>query len=311
MKSRLPLAAYLAVCILWGSTYLAIALAVRTLPPFLMIGLRFTIAGTILLIWCLARGERLPPWKTFLHSAITGFLLLCVGNGGLSWSEVRIASGLAAIILAALPLWMVILDKPHWHENFSNARVISGLLLGFAGVVYLVTAGGSSVHFSLHNTSQVSALVVLFVGSLSWAWGSLYSKRHSVPGSTFIKGSLQMLSAGVVLLLFSLCIGNWSHISWASVSRQSWGGLIYLIIFGSLVGYVSFIYVLDVWPAARVGTYAYVNPVVAVFLGWAIAGEPLSIGQFIGLSVILAGVMLVNSKALSKGRIPNLAARKT
>lgn len=307
-----PLAAYLAVCLFWGSTYLAISLAVKTIPPLLMVGMRFITAGGLLLGWCLARGERLPPAKTFVQSAVTGLLLLFVGNTSVSWAEVNLASGLTAIIVAAVPLWMVIIDKPHWKESFSSSKVILGLLMGFAGVVFLVTAGGNSVHFSLRNTAQLSSFLVLMVGSMAWAAGSIYSKGHPVPGSTFIKGSLQMLIAGAALLITSALIGEWSHFSWHTVSTRSWGGLVYLVIFGSLVGYLSYIYVLGAWPAARVGTYAYVNPVVAVFLGWAIASEALSAGQFIGLAVILAGVMLVNSKQFGKGRIsPTLAARKS
>ena len=307
-----PPAAYLAVCVIWGSTYLAISLAVKTIPPLLMVGIRFTTAGAILLGWCLARGEQLPPLKTFGQSAVTGLLLLFVGNGGVSWAELHVSSGLAAIIVATLALWMVVLDKPHWKESFSSPRVILGLLIGFAGVVFLVTAGGQALNFSVHNKAQLLSLGVLTLACICWAWGSLYSKRNPVPGSTFIKGSLQMLSAGVSLLLVSAIIGDWTHISWSQVSPRSWGGLIYLITFGSLGGYLSYIYVLGVWPAARVGTYAYVNPVVAVFLGWAIASEPLSLGQFAGLAIILSGVMLVNSKGFGKGRIsPIFAARKT
>jgi drug/metabolite transporter (DMT)-like permease len=308
----LPLAAYLAVCIIWGSTYLAISFAVKTIPPLLMVGMRFTVAGSLLLGWCLLRGERFPGARTLLQSAITGILLLFIGNGGVSWAEVNLASGLTAIIVAALPLWMVLFDKTHWKESFSNAKVILGLLLGFAGVIFLVTAGGDSVHFSLRNTTQLTALLILIVASMSWAAGSIYSKRNPVPGSTFIKVSLQMLSAGVGLLLASALAGDWTRISWHTVSNSSWAGLIYLVIFGSLVGYLSYIYVLDVWPAARVGTYAYVNPVVAVFLGGYIGSEPMSIWQFLGLAIILAGVMLVNSKQFGKGRIsPTLAARKS
>jgi drug/metabolite transporter (DMT)-like permease len=307
-----PLAAYLAVCLFWGSTYLAISLAVKTIPPLLMVGMRFVTAGGLLLGWCLIRGERLPPAKTFVQSAITGLLLLFMGNAGVSWAEVNLASGLTAIIVAAVPLWMVIIDKSHWKESFSSSKVILGLLMGFAGVVFLVTEGGTSVNFSLRNTAQLSSFLVLMVGTIAWATGSIYSKGHPVPGSTFIKGSLQMLIAGGALLITSALIGEWNHVSWHEVSTRSWSGLVYLVIFGSLVGYLSYIYVLGVWPSARVGTYAYVNPVVAVFLGWAIASEPLSAGQFTGLAVILAGVMLVNSKQFGKGRItPTLAARKS
>lgn len=307
-----PLAAYLAVCVIWGSTYLAISMAVKTIPPLLMVGMRFIVAGVLLLGWRLARGEKLPPLKTFAQSAITGILLLFFGNGGVSWAEVNLASGLTAIIVAAVPLWMVLIDRGHWKDSFSDPRVIVGLLLGFAGVVFLVTAGGGSVNFSLRNAAQRSSFIVLMIGSIAWAVGSIYSKSNPVPGTTSMKAALQMLSAGVVLLVVSCFTGDWAHVDWHQVSARSWGGLVYLIIFGSLVGYLSYIYVLGVWPAARVGTYAYINPVVAVFLGWAIASEPLSAGQFIGLAVILAGVMLVNSRQFSKGRIsPILAARKT
>jgi drug/metabolite transporter (DMT)-like permease len=291
-----PLAAYLAVCVLWGSTYLAIALAIRTIPPLLMVGLRFTTAGVILLSWCLIKGDRLPPKETLINCAVTGILLLYIGNTSVAWVEQYLASGLAAIVVGALPLWMVLLDKKHWKDSFSSTKIILGLLLGFSGVIFLVTAGSDSVRFSFHNTQQLLSLMVLGFGSLSWAAGSLYSKNHPSPGSTVIKVSLQMLFAGVALLLSSWMTGDWTRISWQDVSGRSWAGLIYLVTFGSLVGYLCYIWLLDVWPAARVGTYAYVNPVVAIFLGWSINAEPLNVGQFLGLGIILAGVMLVNSK---------------
>jgi drug/metabolite transporter (DMT)-like permease len=265
-----------------------------------MLGMRFTVAGGLLLGWCLFRGERLPPARTFRQSAVTGILLLFVGLIAVAFAEQHLSTGLTAIIVAALPLWMVILDKGHWKESFTSIKVIAGLLLGFAGVVFLVTAGGDSVNFSIHNRAQLICLTGLMIGSISWAAGSLYSKHTPVPGSTFIKVSLQMLSAGVALLITSALIGDISHVSWQDVSRESWAGLLYLITFGSLVGYLCYIWVLGVWPASRVGTYAYVNPIVAVFLGWSLVGEPLSTGQFIGLGVILAGVMLVNSQSSKK-----------
>jgi drug/metabolite transporter (DMT)-like permease len=295
-RTWLPMAAYIAVCILWGSTYTAIAAGVRTIPPVLLAGLRFITAGGILFTWCLFNGEALPKWKTIRQSAVVGILLLGIANTALAWAEQYLNSGLAAIILAALPLWMVIIDTTHWKESFSSAKIVGGLLLGFAGVVFLVTAGGSSVNFSLKNQQQLISLIALTLGSMAWAIGSIYSKRRQSEGSTFMKASLQMLIAGVLLMIACLVNGDLIHTSWSSISMQSWAGLAYLITFGSLVGYLSFIYVLSVWPAARVGTYAYVNPIVAVFLGWAFVGEPLSGGQFIGLAVILGGVILVNSK---------------
>lgn len=291
-----PLAAYLAVCILWGSTYMAIGVAVRTIPPLVMMAMRFIAAGSILMIWCLAKGERLPGAKTFIQSAITGLLLLFIGNTTVAIAERHLATGLTAIIVAALPLWMVILDKAHWKDSFRSIKVIAGLGLGFAGVVFLVTAGGGSVHFSLHNKAQLICLVTLIIGSAAWAAGSLYSKYNPVPGSTLIKVSLQMLTAGVALLIAATLTGDLSGMAWGSVSGASWEGLAYLVTFGSLVGYLSYIWVLGVWPASRVGTYAYINPIVAVFLGCLFLEEALTLGQFIGLGIILAGVMLVNSQ---------------
>jgi len=293
-----PLAAYLAVCIIWGSTYFAISQAIRSIPPILMVGLRFSVAGGLLMTWCLIKGESLPPIKTFVQCAITGILLLYIGNTAVAIAEKHITSGLAAIIVAALPLWMVILDKDHWKDSFSSVKVILGLCLGFTGVVFLVTLGGKSVSFSIHDTAQLTCMIILIIGSVSWAAGSLYSKYTPVPGSTFIKVSLQMLTAGVALLATSAVTGDIGRTDWRQVTFASWSGLIYLITFGSLIGYLSYIWVLGVWPAHRVGTYAYVNPIVAVFLGWRLGTppEPLSAGQFIGLGVILAGVVLVNSK---------------
>lgn len=289
--------AFAAVYIIWGSTYLSISYAIKTIPPMLMVGIRFSVAGLLLFTWCtLFNKQPLPSVKTLKHGALSGFLLLFIGNGSVVLAEQHIASGLTAIIVAAVPLWMVLLDKKHWATSFQHPRVILGLLIGFGGVIFLVTAGGAAMNFSISNTPQLLSMLLLIAGSISWAGGSLYSKYHVAEGSTFMKVSLQMLSAGILFIIISSLLGEPAHLHLNQVSIPSATGLIYLITFGSLIGYLCYIWLLSVQPASKVGTYAYVNPIVAVLLGWLIASDPLSIGQFFGLGVILAGVMLVNSK---------------
>ena len=291
-SKALVITAFAALYIIWGSTYLAILIAVKSIPPFLMAGSRFIIAGLMLYTWCRLQGQSTPDIKSIGHISFSGILLLFVGNSGLVWVEQYLPSGFAAIVIATVPLWFVILDKRQWRYHFANKQIIIGLLIGFAGVLSLF-AGNNSIHF-YDNKLQLISFFVLVLGSISWATGSLYSKYKKSNGSTGMKASIQMLAAGLVSLITGISSGELQQFSWNNVSVQAILAFVYLIIFGSLIGYMSFVWLMTVRPPSLVGTYAYVNPVVAVFLGWLFAHEQITWHQIIALIIILAGVIIVN-----------------
>lgn len=287
----LVIAAFAAIYLIWGSTYIAMLIAIKNFPPLIMSAIRFTTAGLLLFTFSAIRGQTVPDRKSIGKISFSGILMLFFGTGAVAWVEQYISSGLAAIIVATVPLWFVLLDKRQWKFNFSNKWIIAGLLIGFAGVLTLF-ADKRSLNFSGDNKKMIS-FFVLVAGSICWAAGSLYSKYKPVEGGTGMKASIQMMAAGLVFLLVSLAWGEHHAIDWGSISMQSVWAVIYLIVIGSLVGFMSYIWLLNVRSATQVGTYAYVNPVVAVFLGWLIASEPIVGRQVIALGVILAGVILV------------------
>lgn len=297
-KKSLVIAAFAAVYLIWGSTYVGIALAIKSVPPFLMAGLRFFASGIILFVWCLATGEKLQPIKSFAKSSLAGVLMLGIGTTSLIWSEQYLPSGLAAVIVASIPLFFVLMDKRHWHENFSDKFIIIGLLVGFAGIILLFEGKGS---LDLHNKWQLAGFLVLFTGSLFWAGGSLYSKYSVTEGSTTMRAAVQMLAAGIAGFIASIISGEQQDgFKWSSITAESIYAMAYLVLIGSLIGYIAYIWLLSVRPPALVGTYAYVNPVVAVFLGWALHGEKIAVQQIMALGVILIGVLLVNLSKYKK-----------
>lgn len=291
-SKTLVAAAFTALYIIWGSTYLAILLALKNIPPFFLAGSRFLIAGLILYIWCRAHGEETPEKASLGNITLSGILMLFIGTGAVVWVEQYLPTGIAAIIVATLPLWFVILDKRQWKNYFSNKWIIIGLLVGFAGVMFLFV---DRTVFSFRNDKmKLISFFVMLGGTISWAVGSLYSKYKETKGSTTMKASIQMLASGVLALIIGFIVGEQNKFSFSEVSTSSLTALGYLIIMGSLVGYMAYVWLLTVRPPSQVGTYAYVNPVVAVFLGWLIADELISRQQIIALLVILVGVVLVN-----------------
>lgn len=303
----LIISAFAALFIVWGSTYLGIMIAIRSIPPFFMLGTRFFVAGLLLYIWCLVKGEKAPSLKLFSTIGLGGILMLFMGNGAVTWAEQYLPSGLAAIVVATMPLWFVLLDKRQWQFHFSNKLIIVGILVGFAGVMLLFAGKGTS-DLSGDKLKLIS-FFVLIMGTIGWATGSLYSKYKQVDASVTMKAAVQMLTAGIVALLTGLITNEQQHFIVNDISLQSIFALLYLIIMGSLVTYMAYIWLLSVRPPSLVGTYAYVNPVVAVFLGWLIADEAISQQQVIALIVILAGVILVNSsKEQKKVTVSKVAA---
>jgi drug/metabolite transporter (DMT)-like permease len=296
-SKSLVILAFAAVYVIWGSTYVGITLAIKSIPPFLMAGLRFFAAGLLLYIWCIARGEKTPDIISVLKSSLAGTLMLFFGTTSLIWAEQYLASGLSAVIVACVPFWFVLFDKKHWKENFSDKFILIGLIIGFVGIILLFNGKGG---LDLGNHDQLIAFIVLSVGSMLWAAGSLYSKYSGAAGTTTIKASIQMMAAGAAGFIAMFMAGEQHHFVWSQVTIKSIDAVLYLIFFGSLIGYIAYIWLLSVRSPALVGTYAYVNPAVAMFLGWLLANERIVFIQVIALFVILFGVLLVNLSKYKK-----------
>ncbi len=264
------LLAFAAIYLIWGSTYLAIRVAVETLPPFLMAGTRHLTAGLLLYGWNRMRGQPRPTLRDWRLAAPIGALLLLGGNGLVSWAEQRVPSGLAALIVASVPLWMTVLEAARRREAPKGAVVV-GLALGLASLGWLVAPGriGGSGHVDALGAGA------LLVAALSWATGSLYSRTVRFSSSTFVAVAMEMIAGGLILWGVGLITGESSRLQLSSVSPRSAIALLYLIVFGSLAGFSAYMWLLRVTTPARVSTYAYVNPVVAVLLGWLAAGEAI------------------------------------
>ncbi len=289
--SRLALvSAFAIVYLVWGSTFLAILFAIETLPPFLMAGSRFIAAGLLVYAWSrLVRGAPPPSRAEWRAAAGVGVLLLVGGNGLLVWSEQRLPSGIAALLVGTVPCFMVLVDWLRPGGSRPTRHVVVGLLLGLLGLVWLV---GPEDVMGGGRAALIGAVVVV-IGSFSWAAGSIYSRHVRAPRSPFLSTAMQMLSGGAVLLLLSAALEEpWAFDS-GTVSLRSWLGLLYLIVFGSVVAFSAYIWLLRVSTPARVSTYAYVNPVVAVLLGWALAGEPLTMRVVVAAAIIVSGVVLI------------------
>lgn len=284
--------AFAAVYTLWGSTYLAIRLAIETLPPFLMTGTRFTLAGLILFTWAVLKGERfMPPLHLWRRALVIGGLLLLGGNGGVVWAERYVATGLAALLVSTEPLWVVILNwaisrqRPNW-------KVLLGVLIGLVGVAMLV---GDGLRNNGNSTSSLVAGGVVLLAAFSWASGSVYSNHRPLPLSTLMAAGMQMLAGGFLLLLLAVATGDPARLNLASASWTSIGAFFYLLVFGSLVGFTAYSWLLNNVAPARAATYAYVNPVVAVLLGWLVASEPLTRQMLIAAAVIVGSVILITT----------------
>jgi drug/metabolite transporter (DMT)-like permease len=280
--------AFAAVYVVWGSTYLAIKYAVQTIPPFLMGGSRFLVSGAILYLWARWRGAPAPSRREWRDSAIVGALLLCGGNGAVGWAEQRVPSGITALLVASVPLWMVVLDWLRPHGKRPHFIVALGLVIGLAGVAVLAIPGSSAV-----GRADGFGAAMLVLGSISWAAGSIYSRHGAHPASAEMTTGLQMITGSGALFVVSLLAGEPSRFQVATVTSSSLLGWMYLVTFGSLVGFTAYVYLLRETTPAKATTYAYVNPVVAVILGWAIAGEPISARTIVAAAIIIASVAII------------------
>lgn len=280
---------FLIIYVVWGSTYLAIRWGVETIPPFILGATRFLIAGSTLYAFTRWRGAAKPTLLEWRNSAIVGALLLFVGNGAVAWSEQRVSSGMASLIVATVPLWLVLCELAQGQRP--SLAKWAGVALGLVGVALLVLPADGNIASAA--VDPIGALV-LAAGSFSWTVGSLFSRTAKLAKPASLAISMQMLTGGALLLLLSLVSGELSHAHRDAVSMTSLYSLLYLIVFGSLVGFSTYMWLLSVATPTAVGTYAYVNPVVAVLLGVVFAGERLPPLAIAAMLVIVSGVAMVS-----------------
>lgn len=293
MTRREAFAAYgamAAVCFFWGTTYLAIRVGLETLPPLLFAGLRFLSAGTLLFVFVrFIQRARLPRRREWLELAVVGLMLLGIGNGLVVFAEQWVPSGPAALLVATSPFWVVGLERILPDGERVGLRAMIGLLVGFVGLVLLIAPHLSGTKLSGYYLLGAAAIQF---GCLSWSGGSVYSKHHSSNISPFMAAAVQMLIAGFALTLVGTVLGEWRTLHF---SGRSFSAFVYLIVFGSIVAFGSYTYVIQKLPLSIVSMYSYINPVIAVLLGWLILSEPLGLRMIIAMTIILAAVALVKT----------------
>ncbi|HVM17204.1 MAG TPA: EamA family transporter [Gaiellaceae bacterium] len=282
-------AALATVYVVWGSTYLAIALALESLPPLLMAGARFLVAGAVLYVVArrFDRGAARPDRRQWLAAAVTGAFLLGVGNGGVVWAQQTVPSGVAALVIASIPLWIALLGRAFFRERLSLATAI-GIAVGFAGVALLVNPGGGS------EVGTAGGLV-LVLAAIGWSIGTLLSRGTRLTVPPLVGAGMQMLCGGVLLVAGGVAAGELPAVRLEETSLRSAGALAYLVVFGSIVAFSAYVWLLRNAATPLVATYAYVNPVVAVLLGWAVLGEAISARTLVAGGVVLAAVALIVS----------------
>lgn len=304
MKARIwP--ALLAVYLVWGSTYLAIRYVVEELPPFLSSALRFLVAGAILVLWQRLRGSPAPTRREWKAATVIGLFLLLGGTGMLGWAEQIIPSGIASLFIGATPLWMALLDTFRRDGIRLNWLTWAGVLTGFAGIALLANPWANGLD-GLHLDPW--GVIALLLAALSWSVGSLYSRKAPLPDSPLMGTGMEMLAGSLGLLVLGSLVGEWGQFDLNAITARSLFGLLYLITFGSLVGYVSYTWLLRNAPTPLVSTYAYVNPLVAILLGALLGNEPVTWRVMISALIIISSVGLIN---FSRARAASRAEIKT
>jgi len=285
----LLITAFLAIYIIWGSTYLAIRLAVETMPPLMMGGVRFLFAGAVMYTIVRLRSPEKPTAIHWRSTAIVGGFLLLGGNGAVVWAEQYLTSSMTVLLLTTISLWVVLLDWLRRDGVRPGVLEVAGIVLGITGVAILVGGSGFSGEDGIH----AGGVIALLCGALSWAFGSIYSRQAPMPKSPFLATSMEMLTGGALLCVGGVVLGESSRADLAAFSTTSLLALGYLIVFGSFIGFTAYIWLLTVTTPAKVSTYAFVNPVIAVFLGCTLGEEPFSMNMLVAMIVIIAGVVLI------------------
>ncbi|WP_285009857.1 EamA family transporter [Pedobacter faecalis] len=289
--------AFAAVYIIWGTTYLAIKIGLEDFPPFLMAGFRYVVAGLLLAVICVVRRQQLID-NTVWRNILLGAVMLTLGQGVLFWAELYLSSGLTAVLVSTLPIWYIVVDRKNWKGYFNSWLTFAGIALGLAGILLLFKdqlSGGSE-----DGTMKLIASLTVLGSCLSWAVGSIYYKNHAQAGRLFPDVSWQLLGGAVACLLVSLFADPLASFSFSQVSLRTWAAISYLAVAGSVVAFTASYYLLSVRPPAVVGTYAYVNPIIAVLLGVLVANEHISVSQVLGIAIILVAAYLSNRAKLTK-----------
>ncbi len=309
IKPKAPLAlvitAFAIVYIVWGSTYFFIQVSEKGFPPFLLGAVRFSASGILLLLWCALRRESLFNKRQIQSAFITGNLLLFIANGSIIWAEQVLPSSFVAVLVSAVPVWFVLFDDANRKANLQNTKIIMGVVTGFIGVVLLFGQKLMSAISTSDGSSVLINMLVVVVGSMCWAIGSLYSKKRS-EGSVMAGAAWQMIAAALSFTILTFTTGEFSHFHIEQVSLNAWLSVLYLVTMGSLAGYSAYIWLLTVRPATQVSTNAYVNPVVAVLLGVLFAGEAMSGIQLLALAIILSSVFIINLDKYKRKKLPAL-----
>jgi drug/metabolite transporter (DMT)-like permease len=282
------IAAFVAIYLIWGSTYLAIRYAIDTIPPLYTAGIRHLTAGTILLIWALAKGLR-PTKEQIGASVVIGFLFFLIGHGTLHWAETQVSSGLASLLIASEPIWVFLMASAAERRFRVNGFLLAGVLLGLAGVGLLL---GRDVWSS--GSGAFWGAVACLVGAISWSAGIIYSRHSKLSGSPLLLSSLSLLAGSAMLLTVGTVLGEYRGFSLQSVTQKSWLGLAYLIVFGSVIAFTAYNWLLERYSPTLVATHTYVNPIVAVLLGWAFAGEHVSVNVMLSAAMVVGAVFLVD-----------------
>lgn len=298
-ERSLALFAFAIVCVVWGTTYLAIRVAVETIPPLLLTAIRFVIAGTVMLAIARLRGEKIPTKRsTLLNLVVVGFLMVGAGNLAVVWAEQWVPSGLAALFVATAPFWMALIELFRTGGERAGTRGAIGMFIGFAGVAMLVTPKGAGGAYDIHF---VIGALAMQVGSLCWQLGSVRSKYNLKDVPLMASASLQMLFGGTIVGIAGILIGEPARLHF---TPRTFGALAYLTIFGSIIAYSAYVYALAHMRTSQSSLYAYVNPVVAVILGWLILKEQLTWVSIVSMCVILAGVALVQTAGPRRRNLP-------
>lgn len=284
-------AALATIYVVWGSTFLAIAVVVRDLPPFLSMALRHLVAGTLLFAWVMVRRREREPlgWRQWRAAFVFGGALFLVGHGGLAWAQQDVPSGIAALLVGTIPLWFAILARIFMGERLGG-RAFAGLILGFAGLALLVDPSGEE------GAEPIGALVIV-LGALGWSAGSIYSQRSALPKDTLLGAAMGMLAGGALLAVVSGGRGEWNDATFTSDALLATA---YMVVVGSLIGFSAYVWLLKTVPASTVSTYAYVNPVIAVLLGWAFNDEVITGRTLVAGAAIVLGVALMVSRSTEK-----------
>ena len=282
------LLAFLAVYFVWGTTYLSIKYAIETIPPFLMMGMRSLIAGTVLYTWGRLRGDTNVARKELPSLILIGALFFLIGHGMLAWAQQKVPSGVAALLIASEPIIIALFEPVFTREGRVGKRTVLGMLFGVSGIAVLVMPQG----FDVKNANLLSSFGIL-IGACSWASGAIYSRVAKLPRSPLITGGLQLLFGGVLLILVSSMLGEWSAFTFSQVAIRSWLGLAYLVLFGSIITFSAYTWLLTITSATRISTHTFINPVVAVIVGWAFGGEALTREMLVATVLIFISIYLI------------------